>query len=313
MCWVRSRGNYERCRDLLQEVSIALWLHMDKLEECVKPSQERAWVRWQTRSTLDHLHRGLQLPTLPLTPEVANTLRVEQDSVSDEEKEELFSLLGSDERRIMQLQMEGYRADEIAEVLGLKRDAVYQRMHRAVVKMRQVIQVVLLIAALSGIAVAVVPQWRKAVFGTKENVQENDVSVDEEVIIPKKVEVRKETPVTTEEATVEVLPRQSVERLPDIDVKQAFSQIIPDDVTPDGLDVKSLVPSIAVKDRRIIVSGANGEYVRVYDVNGKLLVSQESHGFCIINLFPSDNMFSVLWGGQYYVKIGNRPAVIVSF
>ena len=67
LCWVRARGDYERCRDLVQEVSIALWLHLDKLRPGVSLQEEKAWVRWQTRTTLDHLHRSQRPPMVALT------------------------------------------------------------------------------------------------------------------------------------------------------------------------------------------------------------------------------------------------------
>ena len=62
------------------------------------------------------------------------------------------------------MRLEGYSADEIAQATGLKRDAVYQRIHRIVARMRKMLIVLLFILAASAIAVAVVPQWRKAVF-----------------------------------------------------------------------------------------------------------------------------------------------------
>ena len=62
------------------------------------------------------------------------------------------------------MRLDGYSADEIAQATGLKRDAVYQRIHRIVVRMRKMLIVLLFILAASAIAVALVPQWRKAVF-----------------------------------------------------------------------------------------------------------------------------------------------------
>lgn len=70
-CWVRARGNYERCRDLVQEVSIALWLHLDQLRTDVSPKEEQAWVWWMTRTTLDHLHRSQRPPMVALTEMMA--------------------------------------------------------------------------------------------------------------------------------------------------------------------------------------------------------------------------------------------------
>ena len=128
-CWVRARGNYERCRDLVQEVSIALWLHLDQLRTDVSPKEEKAWVWWMTRTTLDHLHRSQRPPMVALTEVMAETIPDADNSAVEEDIEELMAALSPEEQQLMRLHIEGYRADEIAETLGLRRDTVYQRMH----------------------------------------------------------------------------------------------------------------------------------------------------------------------------------------
>ena len=50
MCWVAARGDRARCNDLVQEVSIVLWLRMDALRADASPGEERSWVYWQCRS-----------------------------------------------------------------------------------------------------------------------------------------------------------------------------------------------------------------------------------------------------------------------
>ena len=42
MCWISAHGNYERCRDLVQEVSIALWRHFGQLRPDATLQEERA-------------------------------------------------------------------------------------------------------------------------------------------------------------------------------------------------------------------------------------------------------------------------------
>ena len=160
-CWVRARGNYERCRDLVQEVSIALWLHLDQLRTDVSPKEEKAWVWWMTRTTLDHLHRSQQLPLQALTEAIAETIPDADNSAVEEDIEELMAALSPEEQQLVRLHIEGYRADEIAETLGLGRDTVYQRMHRALGKARKVLLVLFLLLVASTVAIAVVPQWRQ--------------------------------------------------------------------------------------------------------------------------------------------------------
>ena len=131
LCWVRARGDYERCRDLVQEVSIALWLHLDGLRQGVSAKEEKAWVRWLTRTTLDHLHRSQRPPMLALTDAMAETLPDADNTAVAEDIEELMAALSPEEQQLMRLHIEGYRADEIAEAMGLRREAVYQRMAHA--------------------------------------------------------------------------------------------------------------------------------------------------------------------------------------
>lgn len=164
MCMACARGNRERSRDLMQEVSIALWLHFDQLRPGSTPQQEKAWVRWLTRSTLDHLQRGQQPVMQPLTAALADSL-ADGDTVNEKETvDEVLAALSPDEQRIMRLRLDGYPADEIAEQLGIGRNAVYQRVYRAMSKARRVLLAVLFTCVLTVVAVAVVPQWREVVL-----------------------------------------------------------------------------------------------------------------------------------------------------
>ena len=53
LCWRHARGDWDRCNDLVQEVSIALWEHFGQLRPNATTQEQRAWVRWQARSVLD--------------------------------------------------------------------------------------------------------------------------------------------------------------------------------------------------------------------------------------------------------------------
>ena len=67
LCWKSARGNRSRCKDLLQEVSITLWIHFDELRPDAVLQEEKAWVRWWTRSVLDLQRRKERPSLLPLT------------------------------------------------------------------------------------------------------------------------------------------------------------------------------------------------------------------------------------------------------
>ena len=66
LCWVRAHGDYELCRDLVQEVTLSLWEHYGRLRPHATALQERAWVLWHTRTVLDHLHRHPSPTLVPL-------------------------------------------------------------------------------------------------------------------------------------------------------------------------------------------------------------------------------------------------------
>lgn len=163
LCWRHARGDWDRCNDLVQEVSIALWERFGQLPPDAPPQVQRAWVRWQTRSVLDLQRRKQHLVTEPLTDAMTKTLV--DDSENDKEKvAEVMELLTPEEQRLVRLQLCGYNAAEVAQIMHLTRDAVYQRMHRIVIKARNALLAATLLLGASTLAVAVVPQWRQKVF-----------------------------------------------------------------------------------------------------------------------------------------------------
>lgn len=132
LCWTRARGNVERCRDLVQDVSLSLWEHYGKLRSGASTFEERAWVAWHTRTVLDHLHRR---PSPTLVP-LPDNLPDESDDARETVDEQLARLAAAD-RQLVQLRLEGYDAEEIGKTLGISRDAVYQRLHRIIERLRK--------------------------------------------------------------------------------------------------------------------------------------------------------------------------------
>ena len=149
MCWLRSRSDYEHCRDLVQEVSIAIWLRFNQLHLGASLHEERSWVRWLTRTTLDHLHRNQRPPMIALTEAMVENIG-NTDNLS-EDIESILSTLSTDERKMMKMHLDGFRADEIADVFGVSRNVVYQRMHRARRKICKVLLVLLLVLLMESL------------------------------------------------------------------------------------------------------------------------------------------------------------------
>ncbi len=294
MCWISAHGNYERCRDLVQEVSIALWRHFGQLRPDATLQEERVWVRWQTRSVLD-FQRRMQRPTpLPLTPGMADLQAADDILEQQEELEELMSTLNDDERRMLRLQLEGYRADEIAEAMGLKRDAVYQRLHRVVGKMRRVALLLVLLCLAVTVAVAVVPQWREQVFSHTEEEEKPE----EEAVSP--TEIPSPTPVVPLEVPVDtVAPRQAwipPEPLPHLNA--------PADTSLPDLPARKPEVGIAYNDGKLILTGlVDGELVVIRNPKGVLVALKRTHGStCTIELTTDRLSYST-----YILQIGNRP------
>ena len=294
MCWISAHGNYERCRDLVQEVSIALWRHFGQLRPDATLQEERAWVRWQTRSVLD-FQRRMQRPTpLLLTPGMADLQAADDILEQQEELEELMSTLNDDERRMLRLQLEGYRADEIAEAMGLKRDAVYQRLHRVVGKMRRVALLLVLLCLAVTVAVAVVPQWREQVFSHTEEEEKPE----EEAVSP--TEIPSPTPVVPLEVPVDtVAPRQAwipPEPLPHLNA--------PADTSLPDLPARKPEVGIAYNDGKLILTGlVDGELVVIRNPKGVLVALKRTHGStCTIELTTDRLSYST-----YILQIGNRP------
>lgn len=294
ICWISAHGNYERCRDLVQEVSIALWRHFGQLRPDATLQEERAWVRWQTRSVLD-FQRRMQRPTpLPLTPGMADLQAADDILEQQEELEELMSTLNDDERRMLRLQLEGYRADEIAEAMGLKRDAVYQRLHRVVGKMRRVALLLVLLCLAVTVAVAVVPQWREQVFSHTEEEEKPE----EEAVSP--TEIPSPTPVVPLEVPVDtVAPRQAwipPEPLPHLNA--------PADTSLPDLPARKPEVGIAYNDGKLILTGlVDGELVVIRNPKGVLVALKRTHGStCTIELTTDRLSYST-----YILQIGNRP------
>lgn len=274
---------------------MALWENYDKLRPESTPREERAWVRWQTRSVFYRMQRQHHVETQPLTDRMAATLVDEDSRQAKEDLEELMATLSPDEQRMVRLQMEGYQANEIASIMGLKRNAVYQRMHRIVVKARRAIVVVLLLIGTSAMAIAVVPQWRHTVFGSAKS----EGAPQEEAprsVVPRPTPRMVPQPQPSDDTIVELLPWSPPEP---VHYLEASSMPL-DTGQPPMPKAHRSQPVVIMSAHRLIVSGAEGEPVRIYDNNsGKLVHTQRCDGLCYFNLSR----------GDYFIQIGDDPAL----
>lgn len=304
MCWHHAHGDRDRCCDLMQEVSIALWLNFDKLRLGSTPRQEKAWVRWQARSVFYQIDRRQRLSAVPLDDVVAENLVADDPANRMEVLDHLLSVLDPDERGMMTLYLEGYRGDEIGERLNLSRDAVYQRIHRAMQKVRTVTLVILALLLTTAVAIAIVPQWRHALFG--EAAEESHKETPEVIPLAEPQDVR----APAESIVGRSEPR--IERLPDLDVVEFISQMVSDsDTLPVEFLPVEIVPTLIVNGSRLIVSGADGELIRIEDAQHRLIYYEVCRGVCIIDLFQFRciSIVNLDRSGVIRVKIGSHPEV----
>lgn len=328
MCWVSSRGDFERCRDLVQEVSIVIWLHFDKLRPGASLREEKAWVRLLIRRTLDHQNRGQRPPMVAMTDAMAESIPNVDGSPSEEDIEELMATLNPEEQQLMRLHIEGYRADEIADVMGLNRDAVYQRMHRALSKARRVLLAVLLVAVVSSIAVAVVPQWREWVFPPAdegENPAEEPLKAPEGFpSLPDTLEVVVDTPVHRP-SWVPPPPLPHLAAVVDTSLPHPPATLSDPCKCPDGrrlalltnpgdsLDdpcepVEEELPevTIIVNGDMVVVEGTADEEVCVFDAQGRLVTSARCNGHCSLPIRVNSFVSNASEARMFWVQVGSR-------
>jgi len=331
MCRDASHGNWEQCRDLFQDVSLRLWQHFDELRPDAQPHERKAWVEWQTRHVLEHAGRRQRPEPLSELPEQADG-----DALVDVEIRTLINdllvQLQPDERQLVQMRLEGYSANEIAKEMGLSRDAVYQRMHRALAKARKVLLVLFLLLVASSIAVAVVPSWRQRVFGGSEPETTDTIPVS----VPAPVSP---TPLSDADTTKEAVvthhtwvPPDPIPRLvaiadtslpiplPSYDEpcgcpkgyrKKPQSDSI-DDLSDPCEPLPDDLPevTIMVVGNNIVVEGVDNETVDVFDARGRLVATARCNDHCMLTLGMQDHSYSpttTSGTNAYWVQVGDRP------
>ncbi len=137
LCRRYSKRDPARCAELVQDVSIALWEHFGTLRPDAGPLEEKAWVYAKTRAVLTGMHRKSRVETVPLAGWMADLIADDRDRERELARDLLEELPEAD-RRLMQMRLAGYDASEIGQALGLTPNAVYQRIYRIIIKLKQI-------------------------------------------------------------------------------------------------------------------------------------------------------------------------------
>ena len=301
MCWFRARGNWDRCNDLVQEVSIALWLHFDALRPDATPAEKRAWIYWQCRSTLD-LQRRLQKPSMqPLTTLLEETVADEDTRHRQEEIEHLMAALSPEEQRLVGLYLDGYKTREIADLMNLSHDTVYQRMHRAVGKARKAMLLTFLLLVASTVAIAVVPQWRQRVFNGGEPAAEDTLPVSVPTAPSPALPVEIDSVLLQEVSSV---PEAREVQPPVEHIHFSTEPLISFDEPPILPSDRQLRPAtIAITGTILTVSGLDGEWVVFYDKYGRVVSSKCCRGMCTFEIPSKLGRFYGVY--QYNLAVGD--------
>lgn len=136
LCRRYAKHDPDRCADLVQEVSIVLWEHYGRLQPGAGQLAEARWVVTYTRQALRNLHRGKGRQGMPVA--VWSDSQAGDDPSGRDLVSELTDVLPDEERRLLQMRLDGYSANEISRRMGLSRDAVYQRISRIIKKLKQI-------------------------------------------------------------------------------------------------------------------------------------------------------------------------------
>ncbi len=124
----------EDCEDLRQDIIVNLWLGWSRYRPTAKP------VTWVWRVAVNtgiswRRHRQRQVETTPL-----EGLELPDEGIDRENREwlrELIRQLPTKDQKLLRLYLDGWKQDEIGEMLGISETNVQTRMSRIKQKLRK--------------------------------------------------------------------------------------------------------------------------------------------------------------------------------
>ena len=136
-CLRYTLGDAAWADDLEQEVMLRIWQNLGTLNAAPGTQAERNWVMKVTESVLSNNLRGKHVSLDKLKEEIADA-DDEAMKRKRETLEELGAYLPEPDKTLLDLLLEGYHNNEIAEKLSLTVSVVGVRIHRMVEKMRDI-------------------------------------------------------------------------------------------------------------------------------------------------------------------------------
>ena len=139
ICWKHCHGDRERCRDLVQEVSLVLWTRIDRLRPDATFFEERQWVSLSTRNVLYNLQRHPSINLIAIRDSLAEYLaNDDSDAQISENLQELIGFLNTDDQRFIAKYLQDYKRHELAEHFNLKPNSVNKRMQRIILRLQEI-------------------------------------------------------------------------------------------------------------------------------------------------------------------------------
>ncbi len=137
VCMHYAHSDRELCRDMVQDVWLALWLRFEKLHTNAPEWQQVIWLQRTARSVVLDIYRRDKLVTETLSDKYDEMLEDRQSEYA-EIIDDFMAHLSPYEQQLLQMRLDGYNATEIGAALGIERNNVYQRMYRIIKKLRLV-------------------------------------------------------------------------------------------------------------------------------------------------------------------------------
>ncbi|MFD2587987.1 RNA polymerase sigma factor [Croceitalea marina] len=131
LCLGYLAGNQDEAKDLTQEVFIRVW---DNLDDFRNDSKVSTWIY---RITVNTCLSQLRIIKKKVKIYTADTIPETPEEVPTTDREKMFESLHScinklseTNKAIILLELEGFPQKEIAEVIGIKHEAIRTRIHR---------------------------------------------------------------------------------------------------------------------------------------------------------------------------------------
>ena len=131
LCMGYCNGNEPQAKDLAQDVFVKVW---DNLKTFRKDSSISTWIyRITVNTCLVHIRDAKKLKFSKKSPiDLESKFEIVKENQENRFKQlyKCINKLTADNKAIILLELEGLQQKEIAEVMGLKHEAVRVRIHR---------------------------------------------------------------------------------------------------------------------------------------------------------------------------------------